>query len=100
MVCCQLLFRWIRSDISESQNKREKGRKQYDRSLSDRLLSAWACFELISLAFFLYAKKGNGFPHNFLNDLCTINTCPNVLNRMIATKFITAMLLFLGAEWV
>lgn len=104
MVCCQLLFRWIRSDILESKKKREEGRsitmKQYYGSLSDRLLSAWACFELILLAFFLYKKQGSGFPNNFLHDLCTIATCPNVLNRMIATKVITAMLLFLGAKWV
>lgn len=104
MVCCQLLFRWIRSDMLDSKKKREEGRKismkQYYRSLSERLLSAWACFELFLLAFFLYKKAGSGFPENFLHGLCTADKCPNVLNRMIATKVITAMLLFLGTKLV
>lgn len=104
MVCCQLLFRWIRSDILESKQKREKGRKlstkQYYRSLADRLLGAWACLELLLIPFFLYKKHGNGYPDNFLNGLCPKETCAHVLNKMIATKFIAAMLLLLGAKWV
>lgn len=124
MVCCQIMFRWIRSEFNEHRERKEKRRKclfkqmesqsrdedtdvkitmkHFYRSFSNRLLSLWACFELFLLVLFLYKKKKVDFPNNFLNPLCEGGSvvCSNVLNKMIATKVIAAMLLFLGAKSV
>lgn len=127
MVCCDLLFYWIRLEypairkhkyLLKKQNTEineiEAGQDQIDSSdtksqvtnytisIENRLMYVWALIEMILLTIVLFLKKGDGYPNNFYKDIFNVdnNHDQEVINKMIAVRLLSGFLFFLGARMV
>lgn len=120
MVCCDLLFYWIRSEYREHIKHRKlmtietdlnqiesqdevdgeiEQVKKYDRSIENQLMCVWALIEMSLMAIVLFLKTNDDHPINFLSAICKTG-CQETINKMIAVRIITALMLFIGARMV